>query len=255
MDAVQTDIDWLSTSTFFQLQEEERYRLAHALMDGPGQILANALVELQHSLTLIDSEPAEASAGIRALADEIRVGLAELKVYVAELQPPLLAELGLSASLRQYTETLSERTGLDIRCHGCDRLGERLPATIEMAVFRIVQEALANVVAHSGATHVQVRLARAANRLTVEVQDNGRGFGVREPHDPKRRKLGLAGMYDRAALVGGHLQIFSEAGKGMRVVLTVPYHGQELELVRAKGGSHENGHENQTAAERSAKGR
>ncbi len=254
MDRVQTDITPLSTATFFQLQEEERYRLAHSLMDGPGQILANALVELEHSLTLMHANSPLATEGIAALCDEVRTGLAQLKSLVAELQPPLLVELGLGPSLRQYAENFSARHNITVECSGCDALRERLPNTIETAVFRIVQEALLNVLAHSGATHVRLSLARVANQLQVEIEDNGRGFTPRDLHDPKRRQLGLAGMYDRATLVGGHLQIFSEAGKGLRVVLTVPYHAQD-EVKPAAGGRNENGREIQNGRERSAKGR
>jgi signal transduction histidine kinase len=253
VDPVQIDFNSLSTPTFFQLQEEERYRLAHALMDGPGQVLANALVELEHSLALLETNPQAAQAGIASLRDEIRGGLAQLKTFVAELQPPLLAELGLGPSLRQYAENFGLRNGLEVECNGCNRVRARLPDTIETAVFRIVQEALANVAAHSGATSVRVRLARVANQVQVEVEDNGRGFATREPADPKRRQLGLVGMADRARLVGGHLQIFSEAGKGLRVVLTVPYHGQAEESTPAAGGRNENGRETQNGRERGAK--
>ncbi len=94
-----TDPTTLSPATFFQLQEEERYRLARVLMDGPGQILANSLFELEHCLPLIENDPSSALSGLTALRDEVRQGLAELKAYVAELQPPLLAEMGLGPCL------------------------------------------------------------------------------------------------------------------------------------------------------------
>ncbi len=252
MESIRREEISLSTPTFFQLQEEERYRLARALMDGPGQILANTLVELEHSLTLIQTSPGAALAGITALRDEVRRGLTELKAFVAELQPPLLAELGLGPSLSSYVEQFGARYNLAVECTGADRLHDRLPSVIETAVFRIVQEALANVVAHSGATRVHVHMARIANQLQVQVEDNGRGFAGQGPTGSKKRQLGLVGMYDRATLVGGHLQIFSETGKGLRVVLTVPYHAQLDETV---GGRNEIGRESQNGRERNSKGR
>ncbi len=252
VEPIQREGTSLSTPTFFQLQEEERYRLARALMDGPGQILANTLVELEHSLTLIQTNPDAAIAGIASLRDEVRTGLAELKAFVAELQPPLLAELGLGPALHNYVKTFGARYNIVAECSGGDTLRERLPSVIETAVFRIVQEALSNVVTHSGATRVHVHLARIANQLQVQVEDNGRGFAGQELSGPKKRQLGLVGMYDRATLVGGHLQIFSEAGKGLRVVLTVPYHAQLDETV---GGRNEIGRENQNGRERNSKGR
>ncbi len=245
MDRVQTDVASLSTPTFFQLQEEERYRLARALMDGPGQILANSLVELDNSLALIESNPRAAIPGLAALRDEIRASLADLKHMVSELQPPLLAELGLGPSLRHYTESVAARNGLEAEILGWQNLGERFPSVIEIAVFRIVQEALSNVVQHSGATHVRVQLARLNNSLQIQVEDNGRGFAGHEADGQQRRQLGLVGMNDRATLVGGHLKIFSEAGKGLRVVVVVPYHADQDEPDPA-GGTYETGRKEQT---------
>ncbi len=231
MNHLSTETPTLSVPIFFQLQEEERYRLAHALMDGPGQVLANTLVELDNSLRLISSDPAAAIAGISALRDEIRTGLSQLKMFVAELQPPLLAEMGLGACLRQYVGAFGAKNGLRVECVGCNTMAERLPSTIETAVFRIVQEALANVRAHSGATHVRVKIERVADLVRLEVRDNGRGFVATEEARIKRRQLGLVGMYDRAKLVGGQLQIFSEPRKGTRVVLTVPYHSHDEDFA------------------------
>ncbi|MGB8645819.1 MAG: sensor histidine kinase [Anaerolineae bacterium] len=231
----------LSTPTFFQLQEEERYRMARVLMNGPGQILANTTMELEHALALLDTNPDAARAGLAALRDEVREGLNQLKAYVAELQPPLLEEMGLGPSLNQYVAAYGARNGIAVECIGCDALHERLPSTIETALFRIVQEALANVLQHSGATRVRVQIEQLAKQLQVQVEDNGRGF-QNAPGGARRRQLGLVAMQDRAQLIGGHLQIFSEAGKGLRVVVTVPYHGQSN---LAAGGPHEDRRENQ----------
>jgi two-component system sensor histidine kinase DegS len=235
----------LSIPTFFQLQEEERYRLARALMDGPGQILANTLVELENCLPLIEVDPKGAAAGISSLRAEIRSGLAQLKTFVAELQPPLLVEMGLGPSLRHYVESLGARNELQVECVGCDAMPERLPLTMETAIFRIVQEALANILAHSGARNVVVDLERESSQVRLEIRDDGRGFTPREGKGANHRQLGLVGMYDRAKLVGGQLQIYSEARKGTRVVLNVPYHWHEEDL-KASGGRNEDVRESQT---------
>lgn len=236
MNHLSTETPTLSIPIFFQLQEEERYRLAHALMDGPGQILANALVELENSLRLVHDDPVAAVAGISALRNEIRTGLSQLRTFVAELQPPLLDELGLGACLKEYVQAFGAKNGVRVECVGCDTMGDRLPSTIEIAVFRIVQEALANVRAHSGATHVRVKMERVADLVRLEVRDNGRGFVTTEEAVINRRQLGLVGMYDRAKLIGGQLQIFSEPHKGTRVVLTVPYHSHDEDLDASRGG-------------------
>ena len=238
VDNIPIDTPSLSIPTFFQLQEEERYRLARALMDGPGQILANTLVELENCLPLIQFDPKAATAGISALREELRSGLAQLKTFVAELQPPLLAEMGLGPCLKQYVETLGAQSEIRLECIGCDTMRERLPITMETAIFRIVQEALANVIAHSGATNAVVQIERVTSQVRLEVRDNGRGFAPKEGVGVNRRQLGLVGMYDRAKLLGGQLQIYSEVRKGTRVVLNVPYHSHEEEL-EALGGRNE----------------
>jgi signal transduction histidine kinase len=93
--------------------------------------------------------------------------------------------------------------------------------TMEAAIFRIVQEALDNVREHARANRVQVRLERAAEQVAVIISDNGQGFDNSSGAIPGRR-LGLIAMRDRAELLNGDLQIFTEPGKGVRVVLTVP---------------------------------
>lgn len=231
----------LSTPIFFQLQEEERYRLAHALMDGPGQILANALVELEHCLPLIKEDPTSAAAGISSLTEEIRSGLVQLKTFVAELQPPLLAEMGLGPCLNRYVNAFGAKNGVHTECLGCDDMYERLPPTMETAIFRIVQEALSNILAHSGADRVIVRMDRVDNHVRIEVSDNGKGFAPREASGVNRRQLGLVGMYDRAKLIGGQLQIYSEIRKGTRVVLSVPYHMHEDDLDSSGGRNEDHG--------------
>lgn len=229
----------LTPATLLQLQEEERYRLAQALMRGPGQILANALSEIEYSLPLLDANPELAASGLAALRDELHDGLSQLQAYVAELQPPLLDEMGLGQAVKLYLARFSERTGIRASCYGCNKLRERYPATIEIAVFRILQEALENVQRHSGATAVQVRIARSRAHLRVTVQDNGNGFAVKTKQQPGRRQLGLIAMRDRAEMVGGQLHLFSVPRRGVRVVVKIPYHGTVNLILSQTGGQHE----------------
>ena len=172
----------LDPSIFMQLQEEERQRLAHALMQGPGQLLANALTEIEYSLPLLERKPQMAIAGLNKLRDELRDGLTQLKNYVAELQPPLLGEMGLGASINQYIRAFGERTEIEAECDGCEHFQERYPKTIELTLFRILQEALMNVETHANATGVRVELAHDAAQVRLTVEDNGRGFAPRAEH-------------------------------------------------------------------------
>lgn len=236
----------LDPSIFMQLQEEERQRLAHALMQGPGQVLANALTEIEYSLPLLEKNPSVAIAGLNALRDELRDGLTQLKNYVAELQPPLLGEMGLGASINHYIRTFGERTEIEAECHGCEHFQERYPKTIELTLFRILQEALMNVETHAEATNVRVDLAHDATQVQLTVQDNGRGFSPRAQGLPKKRQLGLIVMRDRAEFLGGQLQLFSEPGRGVRLIVTIPYHGHADDAAAPGGSNHERTNQSST---------
>ncbi len=221
--ALMAESTMLAKAVVVQTQEEERYRLARMLQEGPGQLLANAALEIETCLRLMNDQPDAARAGLTALLDELRQGLTSVRDLVAELSPPLLNELGLAASLQKYAEEFSRRTGIRVGLRGWDAFTERYPLTVEMAIFRVIQEALENVREHARANLVQVELESTPDRFTVTIADNGTGFDPSRPVAPNRR-LGLVAMRDRAELLGGNLQVFSEPGHGVRVVLTAPTH-------------------------------
>jgi len=209
-----------------QTQEEERYRMARLLQDGPAQLLANAVAEIETYLELVDTRPEAARSGLNALLKELHQGSDSMRSLIGELQPPLLGELGLVVSLQKYAESFAQRTGVSTRLNGWDNLTERFPTTMEIAVFRIIQEALDNVREHAHANQVEINFERGANQLIVTILDNGQGF------DPSRgavsgRRWGIVAMRDRAEVLGGNLQIFSEPNKGVRVVLTAPFRTPE----------------------------
>lgn len=209
-----------------QTQEEERHRLAQTLQAGPAQLLANATLEIETYLQLRDAQPLTARAGLEALLRELQQGLMDLRGLIANLQPPGLEEFGLVASLQRYVEQFSQQTGIPVELVGWDHLTARLPDTVEWAIFRVAQEALDNVRKHAHANHARVEFENSANRITVTIVDNGRGFAA--THLSSDRCLGLVIMQDRAGLLGGTLRIFSQAGKGTRVVLAAP---RELALA------------------------
>jgi signal transduction histidine kinase len=209
-----------------QTQEEERYRMARLLQEGPAQLLANAVAEIETYLALVDKRPDTARSGLTDLLQELHQGLSQTRSLISELQPPLLGELGLAACLQKYAEDFSQRTGIATRLGGWNSLTERFPTTMETAIFRVVQEALDNVREHARADKAEINLERRNNQLIVTIVDNGQGF------DPSRggvsgRRLGIVAMRDRAEVLGGNLQIFSEPNKGVRVVLSAPLRAPE----------------------------
>jgi DNA-binding NarL/FixJ family response regulator len=204
-----------------QTQEEERYRLANLLQASLAQLLSNATLEIETCLQLMDADPKTARDGLTTLLHEIRHGLTDVHMWIRELQPPLLKELGLVPSLRRYADDFSKQTGIALTLTGWAALTERIPETLEIALFRIIQEALDNVREHAHASQAEVKLDLTPEELVVTIADNGQGFDVSQGIVPGRR-LGLVAMRDRADLLAGSLQIFSEPGRGARVVLTAP---------------------------------
>jgi two-component system sensor histidine kinase DegS len=216
------DSTTLTKAILIQAQEEERYRIARGLQNGPAQLLANAALEVETCLRLMGTQPHTARQELSALLQELRQGLSDLRGIIAELQPPLLDELGLAASLNKYAENFSRQTGIAVQLSGWDALHERLPTMMEAAIFRVVQEALDNVREHARTRRVEIGLARASEQIVVTISDEGQGFDMGRGAVPGRR-LGLVTMRDRAELLDGNLQIFTAPGKGVRVVLTAPF--------------------------------
>lgn len=204
-------------------QEEERYRIAQAIQKGLAQLLANALFELQSYDRILENDPQAAHEGLLHLKEELHDGLDEVRWLISNLQPPLLlTDLGLAAGLRRYVEGYQKHSGIEVDLD-IDDLTERLPATMEVAIFRVVQEALQNVHKYTQATRVSIDFRRDSDLLVFTVEDNGRGFDVEPPIGQRDRNLRLIGMYDRAALLQGELRVFNKRDHGTKVMLSVPH--------------------------------
>ena len=204
-------------------REEERRRLRRDLHDGLGPALAGMAMRAEAAGELVSRDPDVASRMLDDLRQEARGALADIRRLVYELRPPALDELGLVGAVRQQAERLTggaepgtdARTTPTITIHAPDRLPE-LPAAVEVAAYRIAAEALANVVRHSGARDCEVRFSHEGG-LTVEVEDDGRGV----PRDA-RAGVGLTSMRERAAELGGTLEIAGGAVGGTRVRAWLP---------------------------------
>jgi len=208
----------------WKVQEDERRRLARELHDGLGQTLTaltNQLERLQQKLD--DSDRGELASRLAGSVDTARSALNEIRELSRLLRPPVLDDLGLPAALSWLTRTLEQRTGLraEVTLEG---LHQRLDPDLETLVFRIVQEALTNVLRHAGADRAEVGVSRIGTLLELRVSDDGKGF------DPQAvlaggeaaTGLGLRGMRDRLELFGGRLEIFSSPGRGTLVTAEVP---------------------------------
>jgi len=203
-----------------EAQEAERRHIARELHDEAAQ----ALTSLKLGLGLLErhlGDPQASRARLRQLkdlADGISLSLHRL---AADLRPASLDHAGLVPALRQYAGAVASEHALEVHFDVVGLDGERLPAEVESAVFRIVQEALANAIRHARATRVGVGLERHDGRLLAFVQDDGVGFDPTQAANSGR--LGLVGMRERAEMLGGSLTIDTAPGEGTTVALEVPY--------------------------------
>ena len=197
-----------------EAQELERRRLARELHDQTGQELTSVLLGLKAvEEAKSDAERAKALAAVR---EQVVETLHDVRRLAVELRPKALDDFGLAAALERLRDTFSEQTGMRVDLES--RIRDRLPPDVETALYRIVQEALTNIVKHAQANAVSIVLARKAGAVTALIEDDGRGFN----HDGSGEGLGLLGMGERLALLGGRLKVESRPGAGTMIVAEVP---------------------------------
>jgi signal transduction histidine kinase len=212
------------------VQEEERRRIARELHDTLGQQLA----ALSLSIDVLKSKASnrvrlrEETDRMQSIFDRLN---SDIDFLAWELRPAALDQLGLDAALRNFLREWSEhfRIAAEYRGHGLN--GTRLPPEVETNLYRILQEALQNVHKHAGADHVSVLLECQDGQAVLIVEDNGRGYDPEgEVASDSNKGMGVVNMRERAALVGGSLEIESATGAGATIFVRVPLG------VHAEGG-------------------
>ena len=194
-------------------QEIERRRLARELHDETGQALTSVLLGLK-TVETADDVP----AALGRLRELVVATLQDVRRLAVELRPKVLDDFGLVPALERLVETFAEATGISVAFES--RLGDdRLSPEVETTLYRIVQESLTNVAKHAGATRVSVLLVRRPRGVSALVEDDGRGFAS---DDVREGALGILGMRERLALLGGTLTVESSAAGGTALVAYVP---------------------------------
>lgn len=206
-------------SRILSAQEAERVRVSRELHDDTGQALTLILVRLQliENLTR-DDEVKRELAELRELVVDTLDGVRRLAV---QLGPSVLEDLGLRSGLEWLVDRVREEAGLQVELRLAAK-DDHVPATTAIAVFRVAQEALTNVVRHARATRAQLHLSEEVGELVLAIADDGLGFDVAEARARPAASVGLFGMAERVALVGGTIEILSRKGAGTRVVVRVP---------------------------------
>jgi len=208
-------------SRLVAIQESERRRIAEEVHGLIGQNLTALGIELAALRQSFPDGPPARLADMRALVEQ---AIGAIRGVMSELRPPELEEFGLAAALRTHAEEFGRRTALKavLEVSGAEA---RLPRDMELALFRIVQEALVNAAKHGGGAEVRVRLAYEPEQVSIAVEDDGRGFAERVgARSARRGGWGLRLMRERAAAHGGSLRVeFPE--RGTRVVVKMPRPG------------------------------
>lgn len=201
--------------------EDEAKRIAHVLHDEAAQLLASVYLELSElQRDTPDSPPVhERVARITAHLDQVREQLRRLS---HELRPPILDKLGLLPALEFLSDGYRKRAALNVDVDGI--LSGRLPAEVETAFYRVVQEALNNISRHAHAHNVQIRVRRASGRVRCTISDDGVGFNKKTVFTRSGSKgLGLIGIQERVAALHGTFDIRSVPGSGTRLSISIPW--------------------------------
>jgi len=206
-----------------RIQEEERNRIARDLHDETAQALYALTRQLDNFIRSSPNLAAETSAFLKGLVEQTKTISQEVRRFSQDLRPPLLDDLGLLSTIRWLTGDMEHRTHIIVKLtvSGVER---RLAPHVELAIFRIIQEALRNVEKHASATRVDVSIEFAEGKINISITDNGKGFKLAgDVGDlPRDGRLGLMGMKERVNLLGGELTITSEPSQGTRVLIQLP---------------------------------
>src|SRR5512134_361070 len=206
-------------------QEAERQRIARDLHDETGQSLTAIGMGLRGLAGKLSTRNKEALGTLHKLESLTADSLKELQRLISDLRPSHLDDLGLSAALRWYAGRIQEHSTIGVRV---DIVGEEcdLDAAAKIAIFRIIQESLNNIIKHAHATHANIYLRFEEKNVRINVRDNGIGFDLERVRQQRasRPSLGLAGMQERAALLGGTVSVQSRPGYGTEVEALIPYH-------------------------------
>jgi two-component system sensor histidine kinase DegS len=219
--------------------EAERERLYRDVHDGPAQVLANAIFEVDYLERIAERAPADLRQTLRSelatLRGQFRASLDSVRAMIYDLRPPELTDLGLADAMRNYASEWETRCGIKVSSK-LDTEETSMSPQQELAVYRVLQEALQNVHKHAQAATVGIVWQRSAGNWVLHVTDDGIGFDLVKAAR-RAKSVGLLSMRERASLIGGTLQIQSSPGQGSAVTLQLPIAGSAAATHGERGRS------------------
>ena len=217
-------------------QEEERKRIARELHDDYGQTLTGVIMGMESVEEMLPPGKSKLKEKVANSRSLVTRALEDIRRLTFDLRPSVLDDLGLISAIREYAHNHLEKKDIPVKFEGSG-IPVRLSPAVETALFRIIQEATHNIIKHARASHVRMHLSLSNGNITVIVEDDGRGFDVDAAFKPDagRQSMGLLGIRERTALLGGTFTISSEHGKGTRLKVEIPL------VISAAGSSDQPG--------------
>lgn len=208
--------------SIIKAQEEERKRVAREIHDGPAQSMANIVMRAEFCLKLLDMDPEKVRDELIALQNMVRMSLMDVRKIIFDLRPMVLDDLGLAPAIKRYLAEYKEQYGLHVEFlfFGQQR---RLDSSVEVALFRIIQETVTNIRKHAQAKNAVVKMEVLRKKVSIHIKDDGIGFDLNTVMAEKELEgYGLVGMRERVQLLKGKMAIKTAPNQGTSISITVP---------------------------------
>lgn len=208
-----------------QTEEAARQNLVRRMHDGPASSLSNFILQVEICERLFDSDPQRARSELKVLKDAAAATFSKVKDFIFELRPMMLDDLGVIPTLRSYTNSLQDKSGLDITLTVTGSEG-RLESHIEVTIFRAVQQLVNLARSHGQATQIGIMMDLTLDRISVVVEDNGQGFELSELEvNTDQRLEDLKTLQERLLMLNSELNLQSGIGQGTRADFSIPIKG------------------------------
>jgi two-component system, NarL family, sensor histidine kinase DegS len=203
-------------------QEAERQRLSRQMHDGPAQALSNFILQTEIAMRLLDVDPVQARSELGNLKVSAMSTFQKVRNFIFELRPMMLDDLGLAPTILNYAKNIKEQTGIEINV-AITGNEQRMESYIEVMIFRAMQELLSSAIQQYQATLLKIQLDMGDTGVKMTVEDNGKGFDTDDQE--KEINMGIKLIKERTEMLGGGFELSSTIGKGSRVMITIPIHG------------------------------
>jgi PAS domain S-box-containing protein len=211
----------LLSSRLWNVQEEEKSRIARDLHDGLGQSLAAILYSLEGLAELLPNDMQREEQTIKEVIDLIQKVSTDVRCIASDLRPSMLDTLGLVPTLRWMSRYLPEKHNIQVDFQAMGMEQKKLPSNLEINIFRLFQETINNIIKHAKAQRVNLKLIHRYPKIVMIISDDGRGFDFNST-PPDNNRMGIIGMRQRVSALGGEFNIKSEVGRGTTVRVEIP---------------------------------